>query len=615
MLGTVRNWVVGPPLATERLSHERLSKAQALAVLSSDALSSVAYATEEILLVLILAGTAAAHLSWPIALGISTLLIIVASSYYQTVHAYPGGGGAYLVTKDNLGTLPSLVAGAALLIDYVLTVAVSTSAGVAAITSAFPAFYPWRVLLALGAVALVTTVNLRGVRESGRVFALPTYFFIVIMFLMIGTGLYRAFVHPAMVVPPVVLEQATNSAALQGLTAFLLLRAFASGCTALTGLEAIADGVPIFKKPEADNAGNTLLIMIALLVSMFIGITWLSLHFGILPHEGETVVSQLAGLIFGKGPVYYTLQTATALILLLAANTSYSDFPRLSMWIAKDGFMPRQFANLGDRLVYSNGIIALGVLASLLIILFNASTHALIPLYAVGVFISFTLSQTSMVIRWNRLRISGWQVRAFFNGIGAVATGVVMVVIAASKFIYGAWVVLALIPVIVRIFFEIREHYNLVARALSMDNILPNPVHKHTIIIPIASLHRGVYKAMQYAQTMGGDLYAVTVELDADKTEKLKKQWVEYFPEVKLNVVPSPYRSVVEPLVECIHDFIKEDGDYVTIVMPEFVPAKWWHHLLHNQTAWTLKLALLYRKHGWQDRYRIITDVPFYLSQ
>jgi len=382
----------------------------------------------------------------------------------------------------------------------------------------------------------------------------------------------------------------------------------------LTGLEAIADGVPIFKPPEADNAGNTLLIMITLLVSMFVGITWLSLHFGILPHEGETVVSQLGHLIFGTGPVYYALQAATALILLLAANTSYSDFPRLSMWIAMDRFMPRQFTNLGDRLVYSNGIIALGALASLLIILFGASTHALIPLYAVGVFIAFTLSQTSMVRRWWRLRVPGWQIRAFFNGIGAAATGVVMVVIAASKFIYGAWIVLMLIPIIVKVFYAIREHYAQVAQALSMDNLLPPPVHRHTVIVPVATLHRGVYKAMQYAQTLGGNLYAITVEIDHEKTEKLEVRWKQYFPDVPLHVVPSPYRSVVEPLVECIHEFIKEDEDYVTIVMPEFVPAKWWHHLLHNQTAWSLKLALLYRKRGWQDRFRIITDVPFYLS-
>ncbi len=615
MLGTVRRWVVGSPLATERMKHERLGKAQALAVLASDGLSSVAYATEEILLVLILAGTAAVHLSWPIALGISALLIIVASSYYQTVHAYPGGGGAYLVTRDNLGTLPSLVAGAALLIDYVLTVAVSTSAGVAAITSAFPALFPARILLAIAAVVLVTIVNLRGVRESGRMFALPTYFFIVTMFLLIFTGLYRAFAGAPIATTAPAVSAIPGVAAVQGLTAFLLLRAFASGCTALTGLEAIADGVPIFKRPEAKNAGQTLLILITLLVSMFVGITWLSLHFGMLPHEGETVVSQLGRAVFGEGPAYFALQAATALILLLAANTSYSDFPRLSMWIASDRFMPRQFMNLGDRLVYNNGIIVLGTLASILILVFRASTHALIPLYAVGVFISFTLSQTGMVRRWWRLRVPGWQVRAFFNGVGAVATGVVMVVIAASKFIYGAWIILILIPVIIKLFHSIRDHYELVAKSLSMDNLLPKPVHKHTIIVPVASLHRGVYKAMQYAQTLGGDLRAVTVELDPEAVQQLQVRWQEYYPAVTLVVIPSPYRSVVDPLVDYIHEHIQEEGDYVTVVMPEFVPARRWHNLLHNQTAWTLKLALLYRKQGWQDRFRIITEVPFYLSR
>ncbi|HIQ05419.1 MAG TPA: APC family permease, partial [Anaerolineae bacterium] len=449
MLGTARRWLIGPPLPTERAIHERLGKVQALAVLSSDALSSVAYATEEILLVLVLAGSGAINLAWPIALAISTLLFIVASSYYQTVHAYPAGGGAYLVTKDNLGTLPSLVAGSSLLIDYVLTVAVSTSAGVAAITSAFPSLYPARVWLALAAVILITVVNLRGVRESGQVFAVPTYFFIVTMYLLILGGILRLLFYgeaATTLVPP------TAVAPVHGLTAFLILRAFASGCTALTGIEAISDGVPIFKKPEADNAGKTLLWMVTILVSLFLGITWLSHQYSILPSEGETVISQLARHVFGPGPFYYAVQTATALILLLAANTSYSDFPRLSMWLARDRFLPRQLANLGDRLVYNNGIVMLGLLASLLITLFGASTHALIPLYAVGVFISFTLSQTSMVRRWWRLRTPGWAYRASFNGLGAVATGVVMLIIATTKFIHGAWIVLLLIPVFVQIF-------------------------------------------------------------------------------------------------------------------------------------------------------------------
>lgn len=611
MLGTVRRWLIGPPLPTWRMRHERLGKAQALAVLSSDALSSTAYATEEILLVLVLAGTGAVHLSLPLAAAISVLLFIVASSYYQTVHAYPGGGGAYLVTKDNLGRLPSLVAGAALLIDYVLTVAVSISAAVAAITSAFPVLYPERVLIALAMVAFITIVNLRGVRETGRVFMLPTYFFIASMYLLIGVGLFRIVTGTA---PQPQLQAQMAGSAVQNLSVFLVLRAFASGCTALTGIEAIADGVPIFKPPEADNAGITLLVMVSILSSIFLGITFLSRHFGVLPKEGETVVSQIARLVFDGSPLYYVVQFATALILFLAANTSYSDFPRLSMWMARDGFLPRQFANLGDRLVYSNGIVALGVLASTLIVIFHADTHALIPLYAVGVFISFTLSQASMFLRWRRLRTPGWQMRAFFNGLGALSTGVVMVVIAATKFIHGAWIVLALIPLLVRLFLAIRHHYDEVADQLTVEKRPPAPVKRHTVIVPIGDVHRGVLKAMYYARALGGTLKPVLVDLNPEHTERVKKKWQRYFPDVELVVIPSPYRSVVGPLIEFIDSHIQEEGDYVTVVIPEFVTAKWWHNFLHNQTAWALWLALLYRR-NWQSRFRMLTSVPFYLAR
>ena len=609
MFNGLRRWLIGPPLPTERMQHERLGKAQALAVLSSDALSSTAYATEEILLVLILAGTGATRISIPIAIAISTLLFIVASSYYQTVHAYPGGGGAYLVTKDNLGKFPSLIAGAALLIDYVLTVAVSISAGVAAITSAFPFLYPERVEIALLMVAFITIVNLRGVRETGKVFALPTYFFISIMYLLIVVGLYR--VLTGNLPEPQVQQEAANSLT-QGLTLFLILRAFASGCTALTGIEAIADGVPIFKPPEADNAGKTLLIMVTILSSIFLGITFLAHHFAVLPREGETVVSQIARIVFDGSPLYYLVQFATALILLLAANTSYSDFPRLSMWMARDGFLPRQFANLGDRLVYSNGIVALGVLASLLVIFFGASTHALIPLYAVGVFISFTLSQTSMVRRWFTLRTPGWQVKAFFNGIGALATGIVLIVIAATKFIHGAWIVLALIPVLVRMFLAIRTHYDHVAEQLTVEKRPPQPVKQHTVIVPVGDVHRGVLKAMNYAMALGGTLKPVYIDITPERTKRVKEKWQRHFPDVDLIILPSPYRSVIGPLVDFIDSHIQEEGHYVTVVIPEFVPAKWWHNLLHNQTAWALRVALLYRR-NWQGRFRILTSVPFYL--
>lgn len=612
MLTTLRRILIGTPLPTERIIHERLGKVQALAILSSDALSSVAYATEEILLVLVLAGSGALGLSLPIALAIAALLLIVARSYYQTVHAYPTGGGAYIVARENLGTLPSLVAGGALLTDYVLTVAVSTSAGAAAITSAFPELHTWRVGLALVAVAFVTVVNLRGVRESARVFAVPTYFFIAIMSLLILIGLVRLLLGS---LPSGVPAPTSAPAAVQGLTAFLILRAFASGCTALTGVEAISDGVPVFKPPEADNAGKTLLWMTGILVSMFLGITFLAHQFGVVPREGETIVSQLAHITFGIGPLYYAVQATTALILLLAANTSFSDFPRLAMWIAQDRFLPHQLANLGDRLVYGNGILLLGGLASVLIVVFRASTHALIPLYAVGVFISFTLSQAGMVRHWLRLRSPGWRHSALINGLGSVVTGGVLVVLAATKFIYGAWIVLLLIPLLVRGFWAIRQHYEEVAEQLSLSKPWPVPVLKHTVIVPVAGLHRGVVKAIQYAQSLGGDLHIVTVEIDSQETAKLLARWQKALPEISLETLPSPYRSVIAPLLEFIDRFVDEEGNYVTVVVPEFVPSRWWHHLLHNQTAWLLKVAFLYARRGWRGRFRIITNVPFYLNQ
>ncbi len=612
MIGYLRRTLIGLPLPNARMAHERLSKVQALAVLSSDALSSVAYATEEILLVLILAGSGALGLSWSIALAIGVLLLIVAISYYQTVHAYLTGGGAYTVSKENLGTLPSLVAGAALLTDYILTVAVSISAGVAAITSAFPRLEAVRVEIALVAIVVITVVNLRGLRESGRVFAVPTYFFVGTMYLMIVIGLGRWLLGGLTAVTP---PSFSEFVVTHNLTLFLILRAFASGCTAMTGVEAISNGVTVFKSPEADNAGKTLLWMATILISMFLGITFLTHQVGITPAADQTVVSQLGRVVFGSGPLYYALQAATALILLLAANTSYSDFPRLAMWMARDRFLPRQLANLGDRLVYGNGIIVLGTVASLLVIMFRARTHALIPLYAVGVFISFTLNQAGMVRHWLKLRTPGWRRSALINGTGATATAVVLAVVAATKFTHGAWVILMLIPLLVMAFRAINHHYEDVARQLSLAERWPTPVHRHTVIVPVADLHRGVIKAVYYGQTLGSELHTVTIEVDSQATNELSSRWQEAFPNTPLEVLPSPYRSVIEPLLEYIDQFVQEEGDYVTVLVPEFVPARWWHHLLHNQTAWALKTSLLYNRRGWRGRFRVITDVPFYLSR
>lgn len=607
---SLRRLLIGQPLATAQMKHERLTKVKALAVFSSDALSSVAYATEEIMLMLIAAGSVALGLAWPIALGIALLIAIVASSYYQTTHAYPSGGGAYIVTHENLGQLPGLVAAAALLTDYILTVSVSVTSGVAAITSAFPHLYPHRILIALFFVALIMTLNLRGVRESGTIFAVPTYLFLAIMLSTLAVGFFRWF---AAGMPPAQPPR-IDYPAVQGLTLFLILRAFSSGCAALTGIEAISDGVPAFKPPESDNAGKTLIAMATLLATMFLGITFLAHQFGIVPDEvtHETVVSQLGRHILGSGSaLYFALQFATMLILVLAANTSFADFPRLSSILARDRYMPHQFANLGDRLVFSNGIIALALASSALIVLFGGETTRLIPLYAIGVFLAFTLSQTGMVVRWWRLRTPHWQVKAAVNGLGALATGVVLVVIALTKFALGAWIVLLWIPIFMSFFRAVRRHYATVAKQLSLENrgSLP-PIRRHRVIVPVADIHRGVIAALNYARAISDDVTAVYVEVDPAETPKIHRKWADWGEGIRLVTLKSEYRSIVGPLIEYV-DKVDEPNrrdQVVTIVLPQFVPARPWHNLLHNQTAILIQLAFVFR------REVMVTNVPFHLE-
>jgi amino acid transporter len=600
----LRRFFLGRPLATAHAVHERLTKVKALAVFSSDALSSVAYATEEILLVLVLAGTAALHLSIPIAICIALLLLILTISYWQTIHAYPSGGGAYIVAKHNLGTYPSLMAGAALLIDYILTVAVSIASGVAAITSAFPLLHEHKVALAVGLIAMITLANLRGIRESSNIFALPTYLFIVGMFGLIGAGLikYNLLGHgPApMEDPPV---------AVQGLTTFLVLRAFASGCTALTGVEAISDGIPAFKKPESHNASITLIWMASILMVMFISITTLSHLFGIIPRQGETVVSQLARHVFGGGPLYYYIQAATAMILVLAANTSYADFPRLASFIARDRFLPRQLVNLGDRLVFSNGIITLGVLAGLLVIVFGGDTHALIPLYAVGVFLSFTLSQSGMVMHWHKERSSGWLHRAAINGLGAVISCIVLGVFATVKFTQGAWIVVVLIPMLVLHFRHIHRHYEFVNARLTLGGF-EKPEHiRHIVIVPVSDIHRGVVTALTYAKTICPDVRAVYVDLNVELARAMRERWKQWHSDIPLVVLESPYRSVMEPLLDYMDEVRRDENlDMVTVLLPEYVTPHWWQNLLHNQTALLIKGALLFKKGV------IVISVPYHLE-
>ena len=595
---------VGAPIPTAQARHERLSKRAALAVFASDALSSVAYATEEILLILVLAGTGALVYSIPIGIAIALLIAIVVSSYRQTIRCYPQGGGAYIVAKDNLGTYAGLVAGAALLIDYVLTVAVSVAAGVAALTSAVPWLYPYRIVIGVAFITLVTLANLRGIRESGKLFALPTYLFIAGFCVLIVYGLVRwtfGWDGPAQAMRSV-------SPDTHELTLFLVLRAFASGCAALTGVEAVSDGVPAFKPPEARNARVVLAWLGVILISLFMGITFLTRHYGLTPLPEETIVSQLARQIVGEGLVYYFLQASTMLILVLAANTAFADFPRLSFFLARDGFLPRQFGTRGDRLVFSNGILILGGTAALLLVVFGGSTHALIPLYAVGVFLSFTLSQASMVRRWLVRREPGWRWRWWVNAVGAATTGLVVMVITATKFTHGAWVVVLLIPLLVMMFVSIRRHYADVAGQLSLEGYTMPPPMQHTVLVLVGDLHKGVIHALQYAQTLAPSVKGVYVELDPDKTRRLEEKWIKWGMGAPLVVLSSPYRSLLQPFLEYLdHLLAFGDNHMVTIVIPEFVTAHWWQHLLHNQTAFLIKGTLLFRKNV------VVTDVPYHL--
>jgi amino acid transporter len=608
LLAQFKRFIVGEPIPSHLAHHERLSRVTGLAVLSSDALSSVAYATEEILRVLVLAGAAALTFSSPIAVIIATILAIVAFSYRQTINAYPGGGGAYIVAKENLGEMPALIAAAALLIDYVLTVAVSIAAGVAAITSAFPQWHVNRVEMSLVFVALLMVGNLRGIRESGRIFAVPTYFFIVSVMVLVMVGAWRVITGGASPLPP---EANAVIPTGQPLTLLLLLTAFSNGCTAMTGVEAVSNGVPAFRPPESKNAASTLLVMAVLAVSMFMGITLLAQAYHVIPSETETVVSQLArGVFGGRGVPYYFVQGATMLILVLAANTAYADFPRLSSIIARDGFLPRQFMNQGDRLAFSNGITVLSVFAGLLLVVFQGDTHALMPLYMIGVFVSFTLSQTGMVVRWRKLRTPGWRTSAAINGIGALVTGVVLLVVAFTKAHEGAWIIILLIPIQVAIFRITRTHYDAVRQQLALTSWTPTPKQHNTVLVPISGIHRAVLQAVDYARTLSPDVRAVYIDIDPMVTDKLRQEWPKWASDTPLVVLDSPYRSLLEPLLEYIEGIARaEPHAYVTVVLPEFVPAKWWHHIFHNQTALLIKGALLFKPNT------VVTSVPFHLVQ
>ncbi|HEX8238076.1 MAG TPA: APC family permease [Abditibacteriaceae bacterium] len=630
---SLKRLLVGAPLATERAHEERLPIILALPIFASDALSSVAYASEEIMAALLVAGPTHFGLTPWLSLGIVLLLAIVVTSYRQTVMAYPSGGGAYIVARENLGETPAQAAGAALLIDYVLTVAVSVSAGVAAIVSLVKTFSPENhigehtVVIALLAVLFITFINLRGARESGAVFAFPAYSFIVIMYLLIAVGLYKLWALNAMpqvhTVQQVAAARAYNEAshkpevAVFGL--FLILHSFASGCTALTGVEAISNGVQAFKEPSSRNAAKTMLILAVLLGSIFMGLSYLAVHVSALPPTallpgaqevlGETVISQVGRAIFGKGVLYLFLQTVTCIILILAANTAFAGFPRLCALQAQDGFLPRQLSNIGDRLVFNNGILALAVLSSLLIIIFKGDVHSLIPLYAVGVFLSFTLSQIGMVKRWLGLKTPGWQWKAAVNVVGAIATCIVLFIFGIVKFSHGAWVVVIVIPSLIYLFFRIKAHYRSVAKQLSLEGYRPAQGLRHHVLVLAPDIHRGVIPALQYARTISEDAKGVHVSIDPTREARVRTRWTQWSRGVPLVVLSSPYRSLVEPIITYIDRLQQQEPrSLITVVIPEFVPTGWFAKLLHGQASLSLKVRLLFK------RGVVTTSIPYHIE-
>ncbi len=609
----LRQWFIGSPLPTGDLGAMRLDRVRALAVLSPDALASVAYANQEIFLGLAAAGAAGLAYSWTIAVVIVALLAIVTLSYMQTIQAYPAGGGSYMVARTNLGTVAGLVAASALLIDYVLNAAVSLTAGVGALASAFPELWPYRTILSLILLVGITLINLRGLQEAGTAMIFPVYLFLGTYIGMIIYGIFIG-INEGPITPVLV-----NQPVLLPVTLGLLLRTFASGATALTGVEAISNAVPVFEKPDVRHARQTMIVMALLMGVLFLGTVGLTQYLGVTADQNETILSALARRLFGSGAIHLLVQLATLLVLIVAANTSFAGFPRVTSIMAGDGFLPRQLQLLGDRLVYSNGILLLAGLAGMLIVIFQGDTHSLIPLFAVGAFLAFTLSQLGMVVHWLHERGVRWQAKAFLNGLGAIATGLALLVITVSKFVHGAWIVVVLIPLFVWAFIKIRAHYDEVALSLSLAGIQPHfNSYKHPrVVIPVAGVHRGVVEALQFAQTISDRIEAVHVEIEPDSGIELAARWHRYgLDEIApLVVLPSPYRTYIRPLLDYIdrRDADVNDGMLASVIIPEFVPQKWWQNLLHNQTAWLLKVAFTYRRyhHGMS---RAIIDIPIHLE-
>lgn len=615
MMRTLRRLLIGKPLHNRELAHERLPKWKALSIFSSDALSSVAYGPEQIMLTLVaVPGIIAYGFMMPIALSILLLLAIVALSYVQVTKANPDGGGSYAVAKKNLGEFPALVAAGSVFADYILTAAVSVSAGTDAIVSAFPALSEHIVTIDLFVLfAVLMLVNLRGVRESSNAFVFPTYAFLFGVLCLIFTGTYKAFTQSSYLIHP----EAFSAQPLNWAVLFVILRAFANGCSSMTGVEAIANSVPMFKSPESRNATITTYWMAGILGLMFTGIMFLIMHYHITPIPEVTALSQIAEQVFGRSGLYYYLQISTMLVLYLAANTAYNGLPILLSIVARDGYMPRYLATRGERLTFSNGIILLTVAAATLIVVFDGDIDHLISLYAIGVFVSFTIAQTSMIIHWRRERGTGWQVRAWLNGVGAVTTGLVVIIITVTKFAHGAWLIFLFVPALIYVFKKVRGHYDSIAKQLSVppeyiaEVKAAAALSRHIIIVPVATPTRVVFETLKYAKVIGDNVLAVHVASDEASEMKVREKWEQWDMGVELVVLRSPYRLLMNPLIEYIEnmDHAKGANDYITVVIPEFETKKWWHRLLHNQTGWILRTALILKENV------IVTTVPYQLKE
>jgi amino acid transporter len=608
VLSSFKRFLIGRPLKSTALGEQKLNIFKALAILSSDALSSVAYGTEQILIVLATIGAIAFWYSVPIAVGVLFLLAALILSYRQIIYSYPQGGGAYLVSKENLGEKAGLIAGGSLLVDYILTVAVSVSAGTDAITSAFPALHEHTVIIACILVVAITILNLRGITESATILAYPVYLFVVALFILIGVGLYN--IVTGHVSPTV--SHAPIGAPVQGITLFLLMRAFASGCSALTGVEAISNAIPNFKDPAPRNAARTLILMGSLLAVLFTGITFLAYYYGVAPKHDETVISQIAKEIFGRNYVYFFIQGTTALILVLAANTGYSAFPLLAFNLAKDKYMPRMFTIRGDRLGYSNGIVSLGVASIVLIITFQGQTEHLIPLYAVGVFIPFTLSQSGMIVKWLRERPKGWMGKLSANLIGAIITLTVLLIFFITKF-GQVWSVLIFLPVIVILFRRIHSHYELVGEQLRIRPEYPAiPIEGNVIIVPVAGITSVVENSINYAKSITDQIYAVYVSFDREDEKRFEEKWRKWQPDVRLVTLQSHYRSVLQPLskfIDTAENKASENNYRVTVLIPQFITKKSWHNFLHNQSSLLIRTYLIFKKRV------IVATLPYHFKK